>query len=163
MKQKAYRVAVPATLIVVMLVFLSAIFLASANLSFAAAKKKSPAVQRTSAVEYTENQIKQLQGALKITEAQQEAWDNLTAVMRENAKDMDALRDSIKKERVDSTKNMNAVEHMKFHSQMTSAQSEQLEKQIPPFEAFYDSLSDEQKKITNTVFQTGRNGKAKRK
>jgi len=132
MKRKAYQFVFSATLIVVMVAFLSAIFLANANSSFAASgKKKSPAVARTSAVEYTEVQIKQLQGALKITEAQQALWDNLTQVMRENAKDMDALRDSVKKERVDSTKNMNAVEHMKFHSQMTAAQSEQLEKLIP--------------------------------
>jgi phage protein D len=164
MKQKAHQVALKATLIVVMVAFLSTIFLANANSSFAASgKKKSPAVARTTAVEYTEAQIKQLQGALKITEAQQTLWDNLTQVMRENAKDMDALTDSFKKERAESTKTMNAVEHMKFHGQITAAHSEQLEKLIPPFEAFYDSLSDEQKKITNTIFQTGRHGKAKSK
>ena len=161
MKRKTYF---PAILVVVMVAFLSTIFLANADPSFAASgKKKSSAVARPSAVAHTEAQIKQLQGALNITEAQQELWDNLTQVMRENAKDMDALTDSLKKERAESTKTMNAVEHMKFHSQMTAAQSEQLEKLIPPFEAFYDSLSDEQKKITNTVFQTGRYGKAKRK
>ncbi len=75
-----------------MVAFLSTIFFANANLSFAASgKKKSPAIARTSAVEYTEAQIKQLQGTLNITEAQKELWNNLTQVMRENAKDMDAL------------------------------------------------------------------------
>ena len=92
MKRKAYQVAFPATLVVVMVAFLATIFFANANLSFAASgKKKSSAVARTSAVEHTEAQIKQLQGALKITEAQEELWNNLTQVMRENAKDMDAL------------------------------------------------------------------------
>ena len=92
MKRKAYQVAFPVTLVVVMVAFLSAIFFANANLSFAASgKKKSSAVARTSAVEHTEAQIKQLQGALNITEAQKELWNNLTQVMRENAKDMDAL------------------------------------------------------------------------
>ena len=92
MKQKAYQVAFPVTLVVVMVAFLSTIFFANANLSFAASgKKKSSAVARTSAVEHTEAQIKQLQGALNITEAQKELWNNLTQVMRENAKDMDAL------------------------------------------------------------------------
>ena len=163
MKRKTYF---PAILVVVMVAFLSTIFFVSANSSFAASgKKKSSAVAKTSAVDYTEAQIKQLQGALNITEAQQELWDNLTQVMRENAKDMDALTDSLRKERAEGTQNMNAVEHMKFHSRITAAHSEQLEKFIPPFEAFYDSLSDEQKKTTDTIFQTGRygHGKAKRK
>ena len=164
MKQKAYRVAFPVTLIVVMVVFLSAIFFANANPSFAASgKKKSSTVARTSAVEYTEAQIKQLQGSLKITEAQEELWNNLTQVMRENAKDMDALTDALAKERAESTKNMNAVEHMKLHSQITTAHSDQLEKFIPPFEAFYSSMSDEQRKSTDTIFRTGIYGKSKSK
>jgi len=78
--------------------------------------------------------------------------------MRENAKDMDALTDTLAKERAEGTKTMNAVEHMKLHSQITAAHSDQLEKFIPPFEAFYSSLSDEQKKTTDTIFQTGRYG-----
>ena len=147
-----------------MVAFLSTIFFANANLSFAASgKKKSSAVVRTSAVAYTEAQIKQLQGALNITEAQKELWNNLTQVMRENAKDMDALTDALAKERAEGTKTMNAVEHMKLHSQITAAHSDQLEKFIPPFEAFYDSLSDEQKKTTDTIFQTGKYGKSKAK
>jgi hypothetical protein len=160
MKLKAYQVAFPVALIVVMVAFLSTIFFANANLSFAASGKKKPSeVTRTSAVDYTEIQIKQLQGALNITEAQKELWDNLTAVMRENAKEMDAIT----KERAEKTKPMNAIEHMKFHSQITEAHLDQLNKLIPPFEAFYDSMSDEQKKITDTVFRTGKHGKHKRK
>ena len=92
MKRKAYQVAFRATLVVIMVAFLSTIFFASANLSFAAAgKKKSSAVARTSAVEYTEAQIKQLQGTLNITKDQETLFINLTQVMRENAKDMDAF------------------------------------------------------------------------
>ena len=164
MKRKAYQVAIPVTLVVVMVAFLAAIFFVNANLSFAASgKKKSSAVARTSAVEHTEAQIKQLQGALNITEAQKELWNNLTQVMRENAKDMDAFTDALTKERAESTKTMNAVEHMKFHSQITEAHSDQLKKFIPPFEALYSSMSDEQKKSTDTIFRTGIYGKAKRK
>jgi hypothetical protein len=160
MKQKAYRVAFPVTLIVVMVVFLSAIFFANANPSFAtSAKKKSPAITRISAVEHTEAQIKQLQGTLNITAAQQELWNNLTAVMRENAKDMEAFT----KERAGNTKPMNAVEHLKFHSKITETHLDQLEKLIPPFEAFYNSLTDQQKNITDAIFQTGKYGKHKRK
>jgi hypothetical protein len=161
MKRKAYQVAIPVTLVVVMVAFLSTIFFANANLSFAASgKKKSTAVARTSAVEHTEAQIKQLQGALNITEAQKELWNNLTQAMRENAKDMDAF---FTKARAEKTQTRNAVEQMKFHSQITEAQLDQMKKLIPPFGALYASMSDEQKKSTDTIFQTGRYGKSKRK
>jgi hypothetical protein len=160
MKRKAYQVAIPVTLVVVMVAFLSTIFFANANLSFAASdKKKSSAVARTSAVEHTEAQIKQLQGALKITKAQEELWSNLTKVMRENAKDMDAFT----KARAENIKSTNAVEHMKLHSQITAAHLDQLKKLIPPLEALYASMSVEQKKSTDTIFRTGVYGKSKRK
>lgn len=159
MKQKAYHVAFPAALVVVMVAFLSAIFFVNPDTSFAASgKKKSAEVTRTSAVEHTETQIKQLQGSLNLTEAQEGLWNNLTQVMRENAKDMDALT----KDRAEN-KTMNAVEHMKFHSQVTEAQLNHLKKLIPPFEALYASMSDEQKKTTDATFRTGKHGKQKRK
>jgi uncharacterized membrane protein YdfJ with MMPL/SSD domain len=153
MKRKGYQVAFPVALVVVMVAFLSTIFFANANLSFAdSTKKKSPAVAKTSAVEQTEARIKELHHSLKVTEAQKGLWDNLTQVMRENAKDMDALTKDMAK----NAKTMNAVEHLKFHSQITEAHLNQLKKLMPPFEAFYASLSDEQKKITDTIFRTGK-------
>jgi hypothetical protein len=160
MKRKGYQVSFPATLVVVMVAFLSAIFFANANLSFAASgKKKSPAVDITSAVEHTEAQIKQLQGTLNITEAQEELWHNLTKVMRENAKDIDAFT----KERAENTKTMNAVEYMKFHRQITETHLDQQKKLIPCFEALYASMSDQQKNITDIIFRTERHGKQKSK
>ena len=160
MNRKAYQVIFSATYVVVLVAFLSAILFVTADLSFAAsAKKKSSAVARTSAVEHTEAQIKRLQGALKITKVQEELWITLTQVMRDNAKDMDALS----KDRAENTKTMNAVEHMKLHSQITEARLDQMKKFIPPFEALYNSMSDEQKQSTDKIFRTGINGKSKRK
>ena len=160
MKRNDYQVPVLVTLVVVMVAFLSTIFFVNADLTFAASvKKKSPAVVRDSAVEHTEAQIKQLQGALNITEDQKELWNNLTKAMRENAKDMEAFRDARNKERAEGTQTLNAVEHMKLHSQITKVHLDQLEKLIPPFEAFYSSMSDQQKKITDIVFRTGKYGK----
>jgi len=158
MNQRAYQVVFPAALVVVMAAFLSAIFFANATPSFAASHtKKTTAVARASAVEHTGAQIKQLQDSLKITEAQQALWNNLTQVMMENAKEMDALT----KERAENSKTMNAVERMKFHSQITEARLAQQKRLIPPFETFYAGMSDEQKKITDTIFTTGRHGKKK--
>jgi len=156
MKQKAYQFSFPVVPFVAMVFFLSTIFFANVTPSFAASgSKKSPEVGRTSAVEYTEAQIKQLQGVLKITDAQKELWNNLTQVMRENAKEMDALT----KDRTENAMTMNAVEHMKFRSLISEAHLDQLKKFIPPFEALYNSMSDQQKKSTDTIFLTGKHGK----
>jgi hypothetical protein len=158
MKRNAYKVDFPVTLVVVTVALLSTIFLTNANLSFASSgKNKSSAVSQNSAVNYTEVRIKQLQGALKITGAQKELWNNLILVMRENAKDMDAIT----KDRAENIKTMNAVEYMKFRSQITEVHLDQMKKFIPPFEAFYASMSDAQKKSTDTIFMTGRLGKNK--
>jgi len=160
MKRKAYQIVFSVTLVLVMVGFLSAIFFANPNSSFAASgKKKSQVVAGISAVEHTEAQIKQLQGTLNITEDQQKLWDKLVQVMRENAQEMDALT----KNMAENTKTMNALDHMKFHSQITEAHLAQLKKLIPPFEAFYNSMSDQQKNITDMVFRTGKYGKSKRK
>jgi hypothetical protein len=75
--------------------------------------------------------------------------------MRENAKEMDALT----KDRAESSKTMNAVERMKFHSQITETQLAHQKRFIPVFEAFYTNLTDEQKKITDSLFMTGKHGK----
>ena len=157
MNRSTLKIAGPAAL-VVMVAFLSAIFFASPNAAYAStAKKKAPEVARTTAVEHTEARIKQLQDALKITDSQKESWNTVTQVMRENAKAMDALRI----ERADVSSTLNAVDRLKFHSQITETQLEQLKKLIPPFEALYVSMSVEQKASTDAIMQTGRHGKKK--
>lgn len=157
MERKAYQVTSPVALVVVMMAFLSAIFMANPTLSDAASgKAKSPEVRKT-AVDHTESRIKQLNGALNITADQEVLWNNVTAVMRENARDMDTLT----RDRHENAKTMNAVERMKFHSQLTQAQLNQQNKFIPPFEALYVSMSDVQKANTDAIFRTGKHGKHK--
>lgn len=152
MQKKASQVVFLVALVVA---GLSAIFFANTTPSYAAtSKEKSSEVTRISAVEHAEAQIKELQGALKIAEPQKVLWDDLTLVMRENAKDMDAIR----KDKAENVKTMNAVERLKLHSQITEAHLAQVTKLLPPFETFYASLSDEQKKTTDSLFQTGRRG-----
>ena len=156
MKRKTYQVVFGASLVVVMAAFLSTIFFANASPSFAAShKKKSSEVAIGSPIDQTEARIKELQGALNITTAQNDLWNNLTLVMRDNAKEMAALT----KDRTENAKTMNAVETMKFHSQITETHLNQMKKFMPPFEALYASMSDEQKKSTDDIFRTGKHGK----
>jgi Spy/CpxP family protein refolding chaperone len=160
MKEKINLLAHPSAPVVVMAVFLAAIFFTWANLSMAAAADQAaPAKVRRSHVERTEAHIKNLQMALKITKEQQGSWDELTQVMRENAK---ILEDLIKA-RIDKKNNMNAVEDLKSYSQISEAQLEGMKKFIPAFEALYNSMSDEQKKNADVLFKMGRHGQHKRK
>ena len=160
MKRIIHRVVFPATFFVMLAAFSSTVIFINPGPSFAASGTKNrPEATRTSAVDYAEAQIKQLQASLDITAAQQPLWNDLTAVMRENANGVDALR----KERVATSTTMNAVERMKFHSQTTESHLNQLKKFIPVFEAFYVNLSDEQKKSVDETFATGKYRKTKRK
>jgi hypothetical protein len=45
---------------------------------------------------------------------------------------------------------------LKFHSQLIEAHLSQTKKFIPPFEELYGSMSDEQKKRADAIFQEGR-------
>ena len=165
MKIKAYQITFPATLVMVMVTFLFTIFIANANVSFAAAGTKATPTKETqaiSAVAHTEAQIKLLEGDLNITAAQKELWNNFTQVMRENAKDTDARQEARQKaraERGEDAKPRTAVEHMKSHMETTESHLDQMKKLIPPFEALYASMSDEQKKTTDTIFDTGKHKK----
>jgi len=157
MERKAHHFASPVALGLVMVAFMAALFMANATPSDAASgKKKSVEVSKTS-VEVTEGRIIKLKTALGITEDQAVLWGNVTQAMRENAKEMDALSAT----RAEKAKTMNAVEHLKFHSQVTEAQMAQQKKFLPPFEALYDSMSDAQKAAADSIFRTGKHGKHK--
>jgi hypothetical protein len=163
MKLKANWFALPATLIMVLLVFLLLIVSGNTNLSYAAsASKKAPAMERKTAAEYTEIQIKQLEGALNFTDSQKPLWNDVTKVMRENAKETDARHEARAKaraERIEKNIKRSAVERIKAHTENTEAYLAQMKKLLPPFEALYNSMSDQQKIITDLLFETGKYGR----
>jgi hypothetical protein len=160
MKRTVHRVGHPSRVVMVMAAFLAAIAFNSANLVLAASGGKKPApAAKASHIDRTEARIMELHGALKITEGQEELWSALIHVMRENAKIMDTLAQA----REEKAKTMNAVEDLKSYSGISDAYAEGMKKFIPPFEALYASMSDEQKKNADILFRHGQHGKAKRK
>jgi hypothetical protein len=72
--------------------------------------------------------------------------------MRENAKEMDAQTMALN----DETRPQDAVEHLKYNYEVSEMYLEQQNRIIPPFEALYDSLSDQQKDIIDRIFMTGK-------
>jgi len=156
MKKKAYRFPRLATPIVVIAVFLAAIFFAWTSLSIAApTESKTPAKVKRSHVEQTEDQVANLKAALKITPEQQGKWDALVQVMKDNAKDLDDLR----KARTKSRKDMNAIEDMNNYVQVSESHLAGMKKMLPTFEDLYKSMSDEQKKNADSIFKHGKQAK----
>jgi osmotically-inducible protein OsmY len=107
------------------------------------------AATTASRVDRVEDRITMLHATLNITPAQEELWTNVTQVMRDNAKTMDALTTA----RADQAKTMTAVEDLKSYTEITKAHAEGLTTFLPAFEALYASMSDAQKAEANTMFR----------
>lgn len=106
---------------------------------------------KTSAVEHVEARITKLHTQINITPAQEEQWNKVAEVMRDNAKRLDALTDMRKK----AAKTMTAVDDLKSYSEVATAHVEGIQKLIPLFETLYNSLSDAQKKEADEAFRHG--------
>jgi protein CpxP len=105
-----------------------------------------------------EARIKELHSRLHITEAQKTQWDNLAQVMRENAQAMVDM----KKQRAADAKSMTAVDVVKSYSEVIQAHEEGMKKFVPAFEDLYNSLSDSQKKIADSMFRGRARAEAKK-
>jgi len=105
-----------------------------------------------------EARIRELHSRLHITEAQKTQWDNLARVMRENAQAMVDM----KKQRAADAKSMTAVDVVKSYSEVIQAHEEGMKKFVPAFEDLYNSLSDSQKKIADSMFRGRARAEAKK-
>lgn len=127
---------------------------APANVGSAPTKATHP--RQRNPIEQVEVRITKLHGELKITPAQEPAWNNFAQVMRDNAKDMKALLD----QRAQRLNKMTAVSELESHAQMAEAYAVGLRKVVTSFETFYSTMPDDQKKIADKVM-TYREGRRK--
>ena len=95
-----------------------------------------------------EQRITDLHAKLQITAAQQPQWDRFTAVMRDNASSMVKGFDA----RVEKLPTMTAPESMQSYATMSMEHATEMQKLVPAFTALYATMSDAQKKVTDTVF-----------
>ena len=159
MKRITNQFTYPAALVVAV-ALLAFIVLASATPSLAASPKPGPATAATtSKVVHVEARIKELHARLKITPEQEELWNKVTQVMRDNAKTMEALI----KARSENASNMTAVDDLKSYNDIAEAHADGLKKFIPVFEPLYASMSDTQKKNADTLFRHHGRPKSKAK
>ena len=139
---------------------LAVIVLASASPSRAAAPGSGLATAgTTSRADRVEARINDLHAKLSITPAQEELWNNVTQVMRDNAKTMEALI----KARSEHTSPVTAVDDLKSYGEIAEAHADGLKKFIPVFEPLYVSMSDAQKKNADTLFHHQGRTKSKAK
>ena len=109
-----------------------------------------PAPESSEANAAVEKRIKELHSRLHITAAQQTQWDNLVQVMRDNAKAMIDLQ----KQRASDVNSMSAVDAVKSYAAVIQAHEAGMNKFVPAFQALYDSMSDQQKKIADAMFRS---------
>jgi hypothetical protein len=105
-----------------------------------------------------ESRISDLHSRLKITDAQKPQWDAVAQVMRDNAQKMVDLE----KQRAANAKSMTAVEVVKSYSEVIDAHEDGMKKFIPAFEELYNSMSDSQKKIADSLFRSRARTEAKK-
>ena len=86
---------------------------------------------------------------LRITPAQEPLWASLTQVMRDNATALSPLR----REQFQARQGGNSIELLSAGEKLDEAQLDGLRKFIAAYQALYESMSDEQKKIADFVFR----------
>src|SRR3954451_25123812 len=94
--------------------------------------------------------LKYLHDRLRITPAQEPLWADLAQVMRDNAKAIEPLA----KQRLQPTPNRTAVETLSIYEKLGEVQMDGLKKFLSAFQALYNGLSDQQKKIADVLFRT---------
>ncbi len=93
--------------------------------------------------------IAHLHGQFQITPAQEDLFQKLATVMREDAATMRTLA----QKRAEGAKTMTAVDDLKSYAEISEAHAEGAKKMIPAFQALYDSMSEAQKKAADAEFR----------
>src|ERR1700722_8101704 len=155
------RVTAAAATLLGAVVLASPLFAASGD-NAATAKSRQEVASATSpespANESVETHIRDLHKKLKITDAQKTQWDALAQVMRDNAQKMAELE----KRRSADAKSMTAVDVVKSYAEVIDAHEDGMKKFIPAFEDLYNSLSDSQKKLADSLFRRRARSEAKK-
>jgi periplasmic protein CpxP/Spy len=103
---------------------------------------------RRSRTSRIESYITRLHAALKITPEQEDQWNKVAQVMRDNAAELDKLATERRQQRP----TMSAVENLKSYERIADAHADELKKLVPAFSALYDSMSPDQKKNADHYF-----------
>jgi hypothetical protein len=117
--------------------------------SLAFASTVTYAADKDAKEDRAELRIKDMHAKLKITPEQEAQWGQVAAVMRDDAKTMDALTQA----RFDHAKDMTAVDDLKSYGAIATAHADGISKLTPVFATLYSGMSDAQQKEADMLFR----------
>jgi periplasmic protein CpxP/Spy len=115
-----------------------------------AAKPPAAAAATSSKPETVEQRITTLKAALKITPDQEKKWGSVAQAMRDNASHMEKL---VAEKRKISPEKTTAVDDLKTYQEFTEVRLDGLKHLTSAFKSLYDSMTPEQKKNADQVFE----------
>jgi hypothetical protein len=130
--------------------------LLAGSLSPAAAQPKesdkppAAAAATSTKPETVEQRIETLKAALKITPDQDKKWQGVAQAMRDNASRMEKL---VATKRAIPPEKTTAVDDLKTYQEFTEARLDGLKHLTSAFKSLYDTMTPEQKKNADTVFE----------
>ncbi len=95
---------------------------------------------------FVDARIAFLKTALKITDAQEQAFDGVAKVMREDAAERMKMHESFRAEMP-----KNALERMELHAKIAEMHAQHLAAFVAAFKPLYDGLSDDQRKAADEL------------
>ena len=116
------------------------------------APPKAQAQQPAPQEQGIEAQISEMKKRLNITPQQQPQFDAFAQAMRQNAQTMEPLM-----QQQQSTSH-SAVEDLKAAAKFAEAEADSLKRLVPPLEALYGALTDQQKKVADQVLMASAGG-----
>jgi|APThiThiocy_cv2_1041547.scaffolds.fasta_scaffold57452_2 protein CpxP len=115
-------------------------------------KNKPPAAEAATSnkPETVEQRITTLKTALKITPDQETKWNGVAQAMRDNASKMEKL---VATKRAIPPEKTTAVDDLKTYQEFTQVRLDGLKNLTSAFKSLYDSMTPDQKKNADQVFE----------
>jgi hypothetical protein len=115
-------------------------------------QNKPPAAEAATSnkPETVEQRITTLKTALKITPDQEGKWNGVAQAMRDNASRMEKL---VATKRAIAPEKTTAIDDLKTYQEFTEARLDGLKHLTSAFKSLYDTMSPEQKKNADLVFE----------
>jgi protein CpxP len=99
--------------------------------------------------DFINKRINVLHAQLKITDQQSQQWDAFAQTMRDNAQKMD----QVFRDRAHKFSSLNANDTMKSYAAIAQLHADNMQKLAAAFSDLYGTLSDDQKKIADSVYR----------
>jgi hypothetical protein len=105
--------------------------------------------KQTATADQVETRIKTLHSQLRITPAQEPAFQNVAQVMRDNDNAIKPLRE----QKAEAIQSATAMDQLNSYAALVDAHAAGVHKFMPAFQTLYDSLSPDQKLAADKAFR----------